>query len=221
MNGEQLHYFELAYRERNYSAAARLVPCSPQGLAKAVHNLERELGVVLFDTDPETGLPVPTDYARELYEYVCVNESNLRLLRESFQRLRGEERYVIKVGFSLGVMGTLGPEFLKGFRHLHPNVTVNYWETDDRMCERGLRDGSFDLSMLVEPYAPGLATRVLYRAPSTSGCLPTTRWRQRSRCRRPTWRGATSRFPARGSAVCTVCARRWSARVSAWETCTR
>ena len=42
---EQLNYFELAYEERNFSAAARRVPCSPQGLTKAIHALEKELGV--------------------------------------------------------------------------------------------------------------------------------------------------------------------------------
>ncbi|MEE8715941.1 MAG: LysR family transcriptional regulator [Coriobacteriales bacterium] len=165
MNAEQLRYFELAYRERNYSAAARKVPCSPQGLSKAIHALEKELGVTLFTGDPETGMPVPTDYAHELYEYACVNDSNLRLLHESFERIRGQERYTIRLGCSLGVLGTLGPDFVTSFRRLHPNIALQYWETDDDLCERGLRDSTFDLGLLVGPYGDDLAAQVLYRAP--------------------------------------------------------
>lgn len=63
MNTEQLYYFELAYSEGSFSAAARKVPVSHQGLTKSIRSLERELGVALFTPDPETGLPAPTPYA--------------------------------------------------------------------------------------------------------------------------------------------------------------
>ena len=78
MNTEQLYYFELAYTEGSFSAAARKVPVSHQGLTKSIRSLERELGVTLFAPDPDTGLPAPTPYAQELYEFVTVFHSNLR-----------------------------------------------------------------------------------------------------------------------------------------------
>ena len=43
-----MDYFLKAYQERNYTAAAKLVPMSAQGLTKAIHSLEGELGVPLF-----------------------------------------------------------------------------------------------------------------------------------------------------------------------------
>ena len=165
MNGEQLRYFELAYRERNFSAAARLVPCSPQGMAKSIHALEKELGVPLFDTDEETGLPTPTDYAHELFEFAAVYDSNLRLLRESFARIRGSERAQIRLACSLGVIGALGPEFLAGFAERHPNIELTYWEAADAQCERALLEGERDLGLVVGPYAPGMTVRELYRCP--------------------------------------------------------
>ena len=165
MNGEQLRYFELAYRERNFSAAARLVPCSPQGMAKSIHALEKELGVPLFDTDEETGLPTPTDYAHELFEFAAVYDSNLRLLRESFARIRGSERAQIRLACSLGVIGALGPEFLAGFAERYPNVELTYWEAADAQCEQALLEGERDLGLVVGPYAPGMTVRELYRCP--------------------------------------------------------
>ena len=53
MNSEQLYYFQLAYSEGNFSAAARRVPMSLQGLTKSIRALERELGVTLFVPDPD------------------------------------------------------------------------------------------------------------------------------------------------------------------------
>ena len=165
MNTEQLHYFELAYGERNFSAAARRVPCSPQGLTKSIHALEKELGVTLFEIDPDTGAPVPTDYAHELFEYVSVMDSNQRLLRESFERIRGQERRQIRLGCALGIIGALGPEFLGGFKALHPNVDIKYWEMNDKLCDDGLADGTYDLALAIAPYREEFISCELYRCP--------------------------------------------------------
>ena len=165
MNTEQLHYFELAYGERNFSAAARRVPCTPQGLTKAIHALEKELGVTLFNIDPATGSPVPTDFAHELFEYVCVMNSNRRLLADSFDRIRGQEHRLIKLGCALGIIGALGPEFLGGFKALHPNVDVDYHEANDRSADDCLERGDADLGLGIAPYRDGFIYRELYRCP--------------------------------------------------------
>ncbi len=51
MHSEQLRFFKLLYQIRNASAAARLIPMSPQGLMKSIRSLETELGVPLFIID--------------------------------------------------------------------------------------------------------------------------------------------------------------------------
>lgn len=149
MNSEQLRYFELAYTERNFTAAAKLVPVSPQGLTKAIRSLEKELGVELFTLDSETGKPVPTAYAQELYEFTSVFHSNLRLLNESLDRLRGLEQRTIRLGCSAGVLGAFGPELIDSFEKTHPHVKVAFWESYDRQCEQDLIDGKCDIAMLV------------------------------------------------------------------------
>lgn len=65
-------YFEYAYEEKNYSAAAHRAPVSPQGLKKGIASLEKELRVTPFSADPDTRMPVPTEYAQELVEYAAV-----------------------------------------------------------------------------------------------------------------------------------------------------
>ena len=64
MNTNQIDYFLKAYRERSYTAAAKLVPMSAQGLTKAIHSLEGELGIPLFENDAN-GRIKPTPYAEE------------------------------------------------------------------------------------------------------------------------------------------------------------
>ncbi len=164
MNSEQLKYFELTYQERNYSAAARLVPVSPQGLTKSIRALEKELGVTLFEPDAN-GMPSPTPFAAELYEFTEVTASNLRLMHEAFDRLRGQETHELRLGCSLGVMGALGPEFLDGFRAMQPNVRVSYWETNDELCDKGLSQGDYDLALAVLPCNPAFDSAPLYRCP--------------------------------------------------------
>ena len=164
MNSEQLKYFELTYQERNYSAAARMVPVSPQGLTKAIRALEKELGVTLFEPD-SNGMPQPTPYAQELYEFTEVTSSNLRLMREAFDRIRGQELHELRLGCSLGVMGALGPDFLDGFRAMRPDVRISYWETNDALCDEGLAHGDYDLALAVLPCLPEFESAPLYKCP--------------------------------------------------------
>lgn len=163
VNNEQLYYIELAYKERSFSAAARRVPCSPQGLAKAIHALERELDVTLFTMDEGTGLPVPTEYAHELFEFAAVYDSNVRLLNDSFERIRGREEHQVRLGCALGIVGVMGPEFLKQFSAVHPNIHVSYWESNDHLCDVALSDGSCDLALSITPIEPEFTSTLLYR----------------------------------------------------------
>lgn len=39
MDGRTLEYFARAYEEHNFAQAAKLIPISPQGLAKAIRSL--------------------------------------------------------------------------------------------------------------------------------------------------------------------------------------
>ena len=165
MNSEQLYYFELTYLEKSYSAAARRVPVSHQGLTKSIRSLERELGVTLFVGDAETGKPIPTAYAHELYDFVQAYNNNVRLLQQSFQRLKGSERHEIRLGASLGTIPAFGSHFLDDFHKAYPNAHVSYWESNDALCEEGLQEERFDLALCVMPLTPGCTGRVLYRSP--------------------------------------------------------
>ena len=165
MNSEQLYYFELAYIHGNFSAAARMVPVSHQGLTKGIRSLERELGVTLFTSDAETGKPVPTPYACELYEFVAAFNNNLRLLNDAFERLRADESYTVRLGCSLGVLGAYGPSLIDSFVSANPNIHVPYWESNDALCEEGILSGKYDIALCISPLTKGCVGKPLYESP--------------------------------------------------------
>ncbi|MFQ8868767.1 MAG: LysR family transcriptional regulator, partial [Eggerthella lenta] len=86
MMQDKYDYFMLAYDSPSFSAAAGKVPMSPQGFAKAIRNLERELGVPLFAVD-EDGTRRATPYADELYEYAKRMRAERNLLASAFERI--------------------------------------------------------------------------------------------------------------------------------------
>lgn len=48
MDFKQLNYFIAVYKTASFTAAARQLHISQQGLSKSVHNLEKELELPLF-----------------------------------------------------------------------------------------------------------------------------------------------------------------------------
>ncbi|NCC69383.1 MAG: LysR family transcriptional regulator [Clostridia bacterium] len=52
MDSRQLLYFKAVCDEGGFTKAAEKLFISPQGISKAIHKLEDELGVPLFETTP-------------------------------------------------------------------------------------------------------------------------------------------------------------------------
>jgi DNA-binding transcriptional LysR family regulator len=161
MNGEQLRYFALAYRLESFSAAAKRIPMSPQGLTKAVRSLETELGVPLFLT-AASGKLEPTPYAAELMDFVNDYRIRFAQLTNSFEAIRKHESHEVNVGIGLGILGYLGPGFIKRFNEQHPEITLRYEELNDKACDEGLKRGKYDLALCVTPFDPDFLCEQLY-----------------------------------------------------------
>ena len=163
MNREQVDYFVLAYDSRSFAAAAAKVPMSSQGFTKAVHALEHELGVSLFTFD-EDGSRHPTPYADELYLFARRFQNEYGKLLETFERIRADERTVIHLNASLGILGLLGTGFLDGFSKRNPRIDIELQEVSDIVCDDALVDGECDLALSIYPYDTRVLTTELYRS---------------------------------------------------------
>ncbi len=75
MRLEQLQYFEKVYKEKSMVRAAEKLFISQPALSIAISNLEKELGVTLFERT-RNGI-VPTTFGEKLIEPVCEIQKNL------------------------------------------------------------------------------------------------------------------------------------------------
>jgi len=160
MHNEQIEYFALAYQARNFSAAAKQIPMSPQGLAKSIRSLEARLGVTLFEDI--NGALVPTLYADELLKYAKKWTLDNQELKESFKKIQAQENREIRLGTSLGIIGFMGPEFIESFMRKNPEIKITYNELNDAFCEEGLLKGTYDLAFTLSPYDKSFITTEMY-----------------------------------------------------------
>ena len=163
MNDEQLRSFTLVYETRSYAQAARRSSMSRQGVALAMHALERELGVTLFLVDEGAHVLVPTAFADKLVAFARTHASNLRLLGESFARISGNPERTIRLGCCLGTLGMMGSDFVAGFETRHPHVHIRSYECSDIACDDGLHDETFDLALVATPYCKDFDVREIDR----------------------------------------------------------
>ena len=150
MNTNQIDYFLKAYRERSYTAAAKLVPMSAQGLTKAIHSLEGELGVPLFENDAN-GKIKPTPYAEEFKAFCKEFDEARSRMAAGFARLAGQAHRTIRLAAAIGSMGLLGIDLISSFKKVHPDVEVECDDLPDMRVEKTLRDGNSSLGLTVLP----------------------------------------------------------------------
>lgn len=164
MYTEQLEYFKLAYDMKSFSAAAKQVPMSSQGLTKSIRALESELGVELFAAD-KTGTLKPTAYADALMDFTRTYDNGFKALSETFEHIRATETRTVRLGASLGIIGLLGHTFLDGFRRKHPDVIIEINEENDAACDEHLKLGATDLALTLAPFDRDFDTEPLFSAP--------------------------------------------------------
>lgn len=165
MNTEQLRNFAVAYRTHNFAAAARSIPMSAQGFVKQIRSLEAELGVELFERDPQTGENVPTPYADEFIGFVNTQESQLREVKKTFRRIDAVLNNRVLLGASLGIMGLLGSDFIAQFERQNPGIHLSYTEMNDMQCDEQLAEEAFGIGFTLAPYDSAFETVEVYSTP--------------------------------------------------------
>ena len=161
VNLTQLGYFEAVYEKRSYTAAAKSIPMTHQGLVKSMSTLQKELGVPLFVTEGDASMLVPTEFGRAFHDFAQNVRGEADQLDHAFEMIKTAGN-TLRLGSSTGVLGLLGSGFLPSFRSEYPDVTVADEELPDLLCEEGLRDGRYDLAFTVTPFDDEFNTVALY-----------------------------------------------------------
>lgn len=123
MDATQLGYFMAVLREGSYAQAAKKLFISPQGLSKAIHTLEGELGVNLFETTG-TGLAL-TEYGRALQAHCQPYLREHQRIFNEMESLRRKSDQWLGIGIKSGFSDGLGRNFLLDFILDHPELQVS------------------------------------------------------------------------------------------------
>ncbi len=157
---DRVHYFIVMYESASMKAAAEHVSISPQGISKAIKNLESDLGVTLFNFSPSGG-KVPSVYADALYKTVKKIELQERQLSASIKTLK-EGYSTVRVGSPIGSSTIFGQIEAEEFMAVHPDAHIEVSEQPDAVCEDRVKDGLLDIAFVPLPVSERLHAEPIY-----------------------------------------------------------
>lgn len=142
-NLKALHYALALNEHRNFTAAARSLGISQPALSRAVQNLEKDLGVPLFDRSKSDVKCTPFGKA-----YLDRAANILRQLKEAEQEVRmmsGLEKGTLRVGFgpvyAASLAGSAVGEFVAENPHIKVRMSTGGWA----ILSKKLLAGEIDL----------------------------------------------------------------------------
>jgi DNA-binding transcriptional LysR family regulator len=165
MELRHLRYFVTVAEEENVTRAARRLHVSQPPLSRQIRDLERELGVNIFDRSTN-GVRLT-----EAGETFLVDARDvLQRADEAVERVKSValgKSGRLRVGHASGTVDILRPA-LRSFSRTHPHVSVDLREMTSLGILRGLRDRTLDIALTV-PISPrdfeGLAVENLAAYP--------------------------------------------------------
>jgi DNA-binding transcriptional LysR family regulator len=142
---EQLEYVAAVARLGSFRRAAEELHISQPALSETVRNLERELGVDIFER-ARSGASLSPD-GRELLSHVFGVIDAVDGLRQAADAHHQAGRMVRVATVNAGTVPVLTP-VIERFRAAHPSTQVEIVGAQEEEIHRGLRAGWFDLGLI-------------------------------------------------------------------------
>ncbi|MDO4290793.1 MAG: LysR family transcriptional regulator [Eggerthellaceae bacterium] len=161
----QLEYFAAAYRMRSIAEAAKSIPITYQGLKKALGNLERDLGVRLFDID-DSGTLKPTREAEFVYDFAMRQMREAAELEALLARSTAGPT-VVKICAAIGTIAYLGYDLMNEFDAENPDLHLEVDEVYDAEVDDLLVSGKYTLGIAAAPLPGSLRLETL----AQNGCI--------------------------------------------------
>ncbi|MFT3852811.1 MAG: LysR family transcriptional regulator [Ilumatobacteraceae bacterium] len=161
----QLEYLVAVADEPTWATAAERVGVSPSALSQGLAELERRLGVPLFESAGRRR--VLRDSAEPVLEHARRVLAQTADLVSWSQGVRAAQRGRVRVGMIDVAAVVHFTGVVAAFRAERPDVVMTLTVAPSADLLRGVRDGSLDLAVCVAPAAPppGLSVVELLREP--------------------------------------------------------
>jgi len=152
MELRQLEYFEAVYRHRNFTKAAEELHVTQPTVTTAIKNLEKELGVLVFDR--ENGSIRLTPSGEDLLIHTQVILKNVGKIYEKVKNESTYRRQEIQVGIPPISCSMLYPLVLTDFAREHPNIDVHIQDCCNHETIQRLLQDDLDLGFIILPEIP-------------------------------------------------------------------
>lgn len=149
MDSKNLSWFQEVCRLGSITKAAATLFITPQGLSKGIKNLEAELGVKLLERTPNGVLLTP--YGESLSYHADILLSDYHDLMMEIDKLKQQERGLLRVCSAYGVFRILGVDFVLNFEKENPDTNLDYAEFPDEYVEKEVLEGNFDVGFAIGP----------------------------------------------------------------------
>lgn len=132
MNLQQLYYFQMICRTKNYTRAAERLLVAQSSLSHSISDLESELGVQLFY---RTGRNIDmTECGKRYLEYVDRILSELEKANQEMEAMRTVNKGRIRIAISHTTSNRFIPDMIKGFKNLPKNHDVRFELAEKQMA---------------------------------------------------------------------------------------
>jgi DNA-binding transcriptional LysR family regulator len=154
MTFDQLKIFLAVAEHLHFTRAAEALYITQPSVSTAIHNLEAEYGVKLFDRIgrrieiTQAGSLLRRE-AKKILEYVASTERGLR----EFNNLQQGE---LKVGASINVGNYWLPEKICQFKRQYPGIVIHCTLGNAEEISEGTLSGKFDLGLVTKEIKPAL-----------------------------------------------------------------
>jgi DNA-binding transcriptional LysR family regulator len=145
-----LRYFLAVAGELNFTRAARRLNVAQQTLSEGIAQLERIVGLPLFERT--TRLVRLTETGARWLPYVQDALDAAGRAQDAAGRLRHEQRARLRVGLAATAAFPLTPLLMEGFRERHPEVALSTRHFDFADPTGGLLAGETDVAIVRPPF---------------------------------------------------------------------
>lgn len=149
MNTKQIEYALALSETLNFSQVAEQLGISQPSLSKQILQLEKELGVKLFDRNhsPLTLTAAGEYFVRSARELVYKEEQ----LRKTLGKFSSGENGRLTIGVTPFRSLYLMPELIKKIRSKYPGVQVSLQEVNSAQLRKDAAEGKFDFAIVNLP----------------------------------------------------------------------
>lgn len=149
MNSRQLQYVITLNKTRSFSQASEMLNITQPALSKQILNLEKELGIKIFDrnTVPFTVTPAGEYFIREAEKRLYQEDQLLR----SLEQFKSGQKGRLVIGISPFRNLYMMPAIIKQFKQKYPGVHVVVHEPNSTQLRKDAAEGKYDFAIVNLP----------------------------------------------------------------------